>query len=78
MLGINFATRQFNDFIYLQTTRLLHAVYPALDAGLAMTALATFYGFIRTSQSGRGRKNWGIIPKWVKKAKILSLMTMKN
>jgi len=26
--------------------RLLRAVYPALDAGLAMTALATFYGFI--------------------------------
>ena len=40
-------TRQSYNFKYLQTTRLLRAVYPALDAGLAMTGLRTFYEFIK-------------------------------
>jgi len=30
------------------------------------------------SNLGRKNKNWGAIPKWAKKTKILSLMTTQN
>ncbi|MFH1488316.1 MAG: hypothetical protein ABII06_05390 [Pseudomonadota bacterium] len=48
-------TKQSYHFSHLRSVRLLRAVYPALVAGLAMTASVTFYETIKIVSNGTER-----------------------